>query len=62
MATISPAAVLISASLMPWASCVGVGLAVSLKTKNERTIPITVPSRPSSGAIWAAVPSALRPA
>ena len=62
IATISPPAVLISASLMPVASCAGVGEVVCEKTMNERTMPMTVPSSPSSGAIWATVPSALMPA
>ena len=64
MATIRPNAVLYSATEMPCASCAGLPPGapppVGACEPKISIMPITVPSRPSSGAAEAMVASALR--
>jgi hypothetical protein len=60
MAMISPKAVLYSAMEMPCASAAGLLTPVGACEPKISIMPTTVPSRPSSGAAAAMVPSALR--
>ena len=60
MATVRPAAVATSASEMPPASTAGFATPSVVMAVNERIMPDTVPSKPSSGEIAAIVPSGLR--
>ena len=60
MATVRPAAVVISASEMPPASTAGLPTPSVVIAVNERIMPDTVPSKPSSGEIAAIVPSGFR--
>ena len=58
IATINPAAVVKRASEIPFASRVGSPTDPNLpKTPNADMFPVTVPSKPRSGAIWVIVPS-----
>ena len=59
--TIMPAAVVSSASEIPRDSSAGSVIAPSSpSTPNARMLPVTVPSNPSKGAMWAMVPRADR--
>src|SRR2546421_1480691 len=60
MATHRPATVQISASAMPPESARGSPMPPAWMTLKERMMPVTVPSRPSSGDTPAIVPSVLR--
>src|SRR5208283_384025 len=60
IATVSPAAVVISASPMPPDSTRGSPSPLAVMALNAWMIPATVPSRPSSGATAAMVPRVLR--
>jgi len=60
MATTSPVAVVISASEIPPASVSGLPTPSVVITAKTLIIPITVPKRPSKGAMAAMVPSVLR--
>ena len=57
MAIVNPAAVVIRASEMPPASCAGSPTPTTVIAVNTRIMPMTVPSRPSSGVIVDMVPS-----
>jgi hypothetical protein len=60
MAMIRPNAVLYSATEMPCASSCGLDPPLGACEPKISIMPTTVPSRPSSGAAAAMVPSALR--
>src|SRR5690606_8222466 len=55
-----PAAVVISALEIPPASCAALDMLLPMKALKMSIMPSTVPSRPSSGAMPAMVPKALR--
>ena len=60
IATLMPAAVVIRASEMPPASWFGSPVPSRRMTLKTSIMPMTVPRRPSRGAIPATVPSAVR--
>ncbi|MNW02122.1 hypothetical protein D3C71_1978620 [compost metagenome] len=60
MATIRPAAVVTRALAIPPASTGALAMPFSMKPPKISIMPITVPSRPSNGAMAAMVPRALR--
>ena len=60
IATHRPATVAISASAMPPESARGSPMPPASMALKERMMPVTVPSRPSSGDTPAMVPSVLR--
>ncbi len=60
IATVKPAAVVISASEIPPASTLGLPTPLAVIAAKTLTMPITVPSKPSNGEIAAIVPSGFR--